>query len=121
MSISAASPVVIVGGTSGIGLATAKAAAAVGASVVIGSATPAQEVCLSEPTPLPARPATWQEQPRRAQTPRVRSADRKLLSRTDTGRLYGPQPLTRGGQARSQALTAVGMNANLAPVLEVFR
>lgn len=41
MSISTASRVVILGGTSGIGLATAKAAAAAGASVVVASRNPA--------------------------------------------------------------------------------
>lgn len=41
MSISAASRVVVLGGTSGIGLAIAKAAAAEGASVVVGSRNPA--------------------------------------------------------------------------------
>jgi NAD(P)-dependent dehydrogenase (short-subunit alcohol dehydrogenase family) len=41
MSISAASRVVVLGGSSGIGLATAKAAAAAGASVVIASRNPA--------------------------------------------------------------------------------
>ena len=52
MSISTASRVVILGGTSGIGLATAKAAAAVGASVVVASRNPASvKSALSE---LPA-------------------------------------------------------------------
>jgi NAD(P)-dependent dehydrogenase (short-subunit alcohol dehydrogenase family) len=41
MPISTASRVVILGGTSGIGLATAKAAAAAGASVVVASRNPA--------------------------------------------------------------------------------
>ena len=41
MSISASSRIVILGGTSGIGLATAKAAAAAGASVVVASRNPA--------------------------------------------------------------------------------
>jgi len=41
MSISTASRVVILGGISGIGLATAKAAAAAGASVVVASRNPA--------------------------------------------------------------------------------
>jgi NAD(P)-dependent dehydrogenase (short-subunit alcohol dehydrogenase family) len=40
MAISTASRVVILGGTSGIGLATAKAAAAAGASVVVASRNP---------------------------------------------------------------------------------
>lgn len=41
MPVSAASRIVVLGGTSGIGLATAKAAAAAGASVVVGSRNPA--------------------------------------------------------------------------------
>jgi NAD(P)-dependent dehydrogenase (short-subunit alcohol dehydrogenase family) len=41
MSISAASRVVVLGGTSGIGLAIARAAAAAGAAVVVGSSSPA--------------------------------------------------------------------------------
>ena len=59
MSISTASRVVILGGTSGIGLAIAKAAAAAGASVVVAAATGARPLEVPKGTGSPGGLWRW--------------------------------------------------------------